>query len=1230
MKFKLAALSMLCASAAQATTVFINEIHYDNAGSDVGEFVEIAAPAGTDLTDWSVVFYNGSATQRKPYATKTLSGVVTDVSGGYGFVEVTHSGIQNGAPDGIALVDAVGTVVQFLSYEGSFTAADGEGPAAGLTSIDIGVSENGGTAIGESLQLTGSGTTASDFTWASPASETPNAANNGQSFGDGVIVDTAPVINSITPANGDTNVALDANIQIDFSEPVAFTVANTINCTSDVAKAVTLSGDSNSYTVNPDQDFASADECSFTVSAADVTDLDGTADNLAEDVTISFSVIDTSATIDFVINEIHADPAADLPGDANGDGVRSFSDDEFVELVNTSGQATDISGWTLADGARLRHVFPSDSIVEPGCAVVVFGGGAPSGLFGGALVQTATSGTVGFNNGGDTITLSNGSIGIEVEYGSAAGNNQSITLNPDVTGDAFVQHSSLESSNGALYSPGTTIDGSFFSGCTVPDVAPTVIDVTPADLSTNVSIDTSIVVTFSEDVAISASPTLTCTVSGEVALGTELVGEVYTLTPAAELTDGESCALNMLASTVTDLDGSVDSLASDFTSLFTTAVELSCDTPAAFTLISEVQGSGSASTLVGQDVLVQAVVTAILPELNAFVVQEEDADADANPATSEGVLVSNEVNASVPSVGDLVIVSGTVTESFGRTQLNLLSDVTDCSSESAVTLPTAMSFSLPLTAETDFEALEGMRVSSAAPLVVTDHFSLGRFGRMTLSNGRLFEPNNVYAPGSSDNDDLIAANALNRVLLDDGSDDQNREIVPFPTGNLSASNTLRLGDTVSVLDGVLDFARGEYTVYATDALTFAATNPRTPAPSLAEGNLKVASLNVLNYFNNIDSGSSNCGPSGSSGCRGADDNGVDANGRTEFERQKLKTVAAIAAMDADIVGLMEVENNGFGAGSAIKDLVDGVNAVMGENTYAIVDPGSTVGTDAITVALIYKPTAVSLSGALLILNGDNSISDESGPLFDTSRNRPSLIQKFALVENGEELVISVNHLKSKGSSCGAGDDDDVTGQGSCNLTRTRAAQALTTFLTEQFDDTPTLIIGDLNAYAKEDPIQAILDAGYTDLANAFGGSEAYSYMFGGELGYLDHALASASLIDSVVDTTEWHINADEPVVLDYNFEFIFPTNIDNFYAPDVYRMSDHDPVLVSLQLDAAAVRGDWDGDGDVDYNDYRGLLRAIQRRQEVSMDFDINGDGRITTSDARALLSLCTRRRCAV
>jgi hypothetical protein len=172
-------------------------------------------------------------------------------------------------------------------------------------------------------------------------------------------------------------------------------------------------------------------------------------------------------------------------------------------------------------------------------------------------------------------------------------------------------------------------------------------------------------------------------------------------------------------------------------------------------------------------------------------------------------------------------------------------------------------------------------------------------------------------------------------------------------------------------------------------------------------------------------------------------------------------------------------------------------------------------------------------------------------------------------------------------------------------------------------------MGDLNAYAKEDPISALEGAGYTNLVNYFGGAEAYSYSFRGLLGYLDHALANEEALAKVVDVTEWHINADEPISLDYNVEFKAPANVTDYYADDAYRMSDHDPVLIALQLESALVIGDWDVDGDVDINDVRGLIRAIQRRQSINVAFDLNNDGAVNILDARFMMSLCTRTRCA-
>ncbi len=186
----IAALPMQSAKAA-STSVFINEIHYDNAGTDSGEAVEVAGPAGTDLTGWSVVLYNG--TGGASYNTTTLSGVIPDLGDGFGVIVVNYpsNGIQNGSPDGLALVDASNSVIQFLSYEGTFTAAGG--PADGMLSKDIGVSENGFGAVGNSLQLTGTGTTYEDFTWAAEAANTFGAVNTGQTFA----TPSIPFINEI-------------------------------------------------------------------------------------------------------------------------------------------------------------------------------------------------------------------------------------------------------------------------------------------------------------------------------------------------------------------------------------------------------------------------------------------------------------------------------------------------------------------------------------------------------------------------------------------------------------------------------------------------------------------------------------------------------------------------------------------------------------------------------------------------------------------------------------------------------------------------------------------------------------------------------------------------------------------------------------------------------------------------------------------------------------------------
>ncbi len=282
--------------------------------------------------------------------------------------------------------------------------------------------------------------------------------------------DTAPIVSSTVPANGADNVALTANIDINFNEDVTVT-GNwvEISCTMSGLHTAVTSGGPQNFTLDPDTDFDNSETCTVTIFASQVTDNDAEdpPDNMEADFVFSFDT-EGVAIDEVVINEFLADPAADLPGDANGDGVRDSSDDEFIEIVNVSGGDLDISGWTLADGFSVRHTFPTDTIIPDSCSIVIFGGGAPTGQFGGSIVQTASEGALGLNNGGDTITLDDGSSQLVYTYGSEGGNDESLTRDPDITGpDPLVGHSTAAGSGGALFSPGTMIDGSLFSGCSL-------------------------------------------------------------------------------------------------------------------------------------------------------------------------------------------------------------------------------------------------------------------------------------------------------------------------------------------------------------------------------------------------------------------------------------------------------------------------------------------------------------------------------------------------------------------------------------------------------------------------------------------------------------------------------------------------------------------------------------------------------------------------------------------
>ncbi len=554
-------------------------------------------------------------------------------------------------------------------------------------------------------------------------------------------------------------------------------------------------------------------------------------------------------------------------------------------------------------------------------------------------------------------------------------------------------------------------------------------------------------------------------------------------------------------------------------------------------------------------------------KLNGFYVQEEDADADADAATSEGIFVFDPSGLFSGNAGDKVRVTGTVAEftssSGGVTSsLTQLSSLTGVVNLGAGTLPSVTNVTLPVANVSDLERYEGMLVNVSATsgnLTVTEYFQLGRFGQVVLSatgasnqpgtDARLDQYTQFNAPSTSGYAAYLAELAKRRIILDDGSSVQNPDPILFGRGGnpLSASNTLRGGDEVASLTGILDQRFEGYRVQTTTGVNFTAANPRPAAPPAVGGTLRVASANVLNFFNGDGAGG------GFPTSRGADN-------LNEFNRQRAKIVQALTGSGADVIGLMEVENDGYGPTSAIQDLVNGLNAAAGAGTYAFVTPGTSLSTDEITVGIIYKPAKVTPVGAAATMPAGYG----SGA-FDLVGRKP-LAQTFQETSTGGAFTLVVNHFKSKGSSAGGvGDADAGDGQGASNGTRTRQAQDLATWLATKptgTADPDYLVVGDLNAYAKEDPLTTLATAGYGNLLP----TTSYSYVFDAQVGSLDHALATSGLAAQVNGAEKWHINADEPSVLDYNTEFKSAGQITSLYNADQFRASDHDPVLVGLNL----------------------------------------------------------------
>lgn len=891
---------------------------------------------------------------------------------------------------------------------------------------------------------------------------------------------------------------------------------------------------------------------------------------------------------------------------------------DFVELFNRGTTTVDLTGWSVqyasSAGTSWAQTNLSGSVAPGQYYLIQQAQGAgnqatlPTPDATGTIAMSATAGKLALVNSttalaGSCPSAAAGVIDF-VGYGAAANCSETAptpTLSNSTAALRASNGCTETDNNSADFASGTPAPRNTASplnpcgGASTPSVSISTNDASASEAGSDPGVfaitrsgDTAAPLTVNYSLGGTASsgdysPTLTGTV--EISAGASLV--IIGITPVddAAAEGAETLTLSVSAGTGYNIGTPASATV---TIADNDAVVPVCEQPA--TPISAIQGSGSSAALTGP-ATVQGIVTGIFPGLSAITLQEELADQDGNPASSEGIAVFLAGNfatlTSGLAVGDVARVSGSVeersTSSGASLQTQIVApsggalSVTDCGPAAETVAPTDVTF--PLSSASALERYESMLVRFPQELFIGEYFNYDRFGELVIGYAedvpeladqeRFFTPTSVVEPGAPAAA-LAAQYALRRITLDDGSSASAPSQLRHPNGApFSQSNRFRGGDKLENTMGVIEETFGVYRIQPTAPALYTAANPRESSPADVGGRLTVASYNVLNYFLSIDttssSSSGSCGPSGLQDCRGADS-------ASEFGRQRAKLLEALRTIDADVFGLIELENTP--GVDPLANLVAGLGP-----DFAAINTG-VIGTDAIRVGLIYKPGSVTPLGGFQILDSTDD------PRFLDTKNRPALAQTFEENSSGARFTVVVNHFKSKGSDCNdVGDPDTGDGQGNCNQTRVKAAQALVDWLASDptgSNDPDFLIVGDLNSYANEDPIDAI----ETGADNAAGTSDdfvnliadrlgtfAYSYVFDGQAGYLDHALANLALEAQVTGVTDWHLNADEPDIFDYNDAVADlgessteRRGVDLTDTGSPFRTADHDPVIVGLSL----------------------------------------------------------------
>lgn len=546
--------------------------------------------------------------------------------------------------------------------------------------------------------------------------------------------------------------------------------------------------------------------------------------------------------------------------------------------------------------------------------------------------------------------------------------------------------------------------------------------------------------------------------------------------------------------------------------------------------IAAVQGSGEHSPHAGAQARIEGVVTLVWSDGAAFV---QSLAADADPATSEGLLVIPAAGQPLLAVGQHLVAEGRVAESGDGALLTSLADaVIELRGSAPLPEPVVLDAPPP-----SWEALEGMRVRIDAELTVVGNDALSRFGEVDLAfGGRVFAPTEQALPGEA----AIAlrqANAARRIVLDDASSAENPASIAWLPAPLGGTTTLRSGSTLAGIEAVVDHRFGSHRLQAATPPARLAAAPRPAAPQL-EGSLRIAGMNLLNLFNG----------DGQAGGFPTERGAKDYDG---YARQLAKHVATITTLDPAIIAAQELENDGYGPESAAQELADALNIAQDGARWTVVAPAERPGTDAISVGILYRADRVEAVGAPAMKLG--------GPFEYGSR--PPLAQSFRIGQGPVFTVVSV-HFKSKGG-CDAAEGanrDQGDGQGCFNAQRMASNEALHEWITGDPTGSGSdrvALIGDFNAYGMEDPMRFLRERGWFDPLE---GEGSYSFVFDGQSGRLDHALLSASLATGLRGAAKWHSNADEPSA------FAYDGALGREAGP--WRASDHDPMVLGFDLDA--------------------------------------------------------------